>query len=277
MVAFAANSLLNRAALIDGDSGPAIFALVRVASGAVALAFLASLSGQGIRILSWCRLWPALALVLYLLGFSMAYVELDAGLGALILFGGVQVTMFAGALIGGNRPPGRRWVGMGIGLAGLALLLWPVEGAEFALRGTLMMVAAAIGWGIYSLLGRGSTMPLADTAASFLCATPFVLFFWIASGEGAAISSRALLLAMISGALTSGLGYAVWYSVLPRLEASIAGLAQLTVPVIAVIGGTTLLSEDLGLRTIIAGGVVLCGVAFGIIAPSGRSVPADRR
>ena len=277
MVAFAANSLLNRAALIDGATGPAAFAVVRVLSGAVALVVFARISGQPIRLRSWKRVWSTLALVLYVFGFSIAYVVLDAGLGALILFGGVQLTMFAGALIAGNRPSARRWIGMAVGLGGLVLLLWPSGPIVVVWQGTAMMMAAALGWGIYSLLGRGSTTPLADTAGSFLCAVPFVLAFWLASGEGLVISSHAILLAIVSGVLTSGLGYALWYTVLPQLDATVAGLAQLTVPLIAVVGGVLLLSESVGPRTVIAGLIVLGGVAFGIAAPSGRSVPADRR
>ncbi len=277
MVAFAANSLLNRAALVDGATGPAAFAVVRVVSGAVALAVFARLASQPIRFRSLNRLWSTLALVLYVFGFSIAYVVLDAGLGALILFGGVQLTMFAGALLMGNSPPARRWIGMGVGFTGLVLLLWPIGPSAFAWEGTAMMLLAALGWGIYSLLGRGSVTPLADTAGSFLCAMPFVLVFWLGSGEGIVISTHALLLAVISGVVTSGLGYALWYTVLPQLEATVAGLAQLTVPVIAVIGGVLLLAEEVDIRTVVAGVIVLGGVAFGIVTPKGRSSPGDRR
>ncbi len=277
MVAFAANSILNRMALQGGEAGPAAFAAIRLASGAMALVALAWARGQPMRLATSRRALTTAALALYVLGFSFAYVSLDAGIGALILFGGVQVTMFAGAVAMGDRPPLARWLGMAIGLLGLAWLLAPGAGLDLPLGGTVLMAAAALGWGIYSLIGRGAVAPLGETAGSFLCAAPLALLVWAVSGETGAVTPAGWALAVTSGVVTSGLGYALWYAVLPRLDASVAGLSQLTVPVIAVAGGVFLLGESLTLQAILAGALVLGGVAFGIFATSGRSVLADRR
>lgn len=277
MVAFAANSLLNRAALAEGEMSPATFSLIRVASGAAVLLIAARFSCGGGPRLTRRHGATSLALALYLVGFSFAYLSLDAGIGALILFAGVQFTMFAGALASGVRPGAARWAGMGIGLAGLAWLLWPGEGARVTTAGAVLMLMAAFGWGVYSLLGRGARDPLSDTAASFLLASPLLLVIWLLSGEGLSVSASGLVLALTSGIVTSGLGYTLWYHVLPALEAVQAGLAQLTVPVIAVMGGALLLSEALEITTLIAAGVVLVGVALGVLGPSGRSSLAGRR
>lgn len=271
MLAFAANSLLNRVAIADGAAGPAGFAAVRVASGALALWLIAGRAGQAVRLAERARIVPALMLALYLLGFSFAYLTLDAGIGALILFGAVQVTMFAGALLSGDRPPALRWAGMVAGLLGLALLVWPAGALRIDPAGALMMAAGGVGWGVYSLRGRGSRAPIADTAASFALATPFVAAGLALSGEGLGLAPEGAALAVLSGVVTSGMGYALWYSVLPRLEASVAALAQLTVPVIAVAGGVALLGENLGPRTVLAAALVLGGVAVGILGAGRRA------
>ncbi len=276
MVAFAANSVLNRLALADGEAGPAAFAAIRLASGAAALVVLARMSGQSLSLMTGRRAWSTAALALYVLGFSFAYVTLDAGIGALILFGGVQVTMFAGALILGDRPPWVRWAGMTVGVAGLAWLLAPGGAGDVDLGAAALMSAAALGWGVYSLIGRGARAPLGDTAGSFLLATPLAVLLWAVSGEVVTVSAKGWALAVTSGVVTSGLGYALWYAVLPRLEATVAGLAQLTVPVIAVAGGILALGEELSVRAALASLLVLGGVAFGIVASSVRAAPTDR-
>jgi drug/metabolite transporter (DMT)-like permease len=271
MVAFAANSLLNRMALVEAGAAPAAFALLRVLSGAVALWFMARRSGQTVALLAPGRALPAAVLTLYLLGFSFAYLTLDAGIGALILFGGVQITMFSGALIAGERPPVLRWLGMVAGVAGLGLLCWPSGAVQVDVLGASLMGAAALGWGIYSLIGRGSTAPLADTAASFVLATPLVLAGWLVSGETASLPVLGIGLAIVSGVVTSGMGYALWYSVLPRLDASVAALAQLTVPVIAIVAGAALLAEAVDLRTVLSAALVLGGVAVGILGSRAKT------
>jgi len=255
MVAFAANSLLNRAAVGSGLIEAMPFAVIRVLAGAVVLALMARARP------AVSNIGPALALTVYLVGFSLAYLALDAGVGALILFAGVQVTMLAGAVISGEHPPARRFLGAGIAMAGLALLLWPgAEGAP-ALRPAFLMGCAALGWGLYSLAGRGVSNPLQSTAANFMLATPMVVVATIPFGWGAP-SGTGVLLAIVSGAVTSGLGYALWYAVLPRLGAARAAVAQLTVPVIAILGGVALLGEGLSALAALASTLVLAGVAL---------------
>lgn len=269
MVAFAANSVLNRWALLDGATGPAAFQALRVVSGAACLALLLLLKGGLPRLLVRGRALGSGSLMLYMAGFSFAYVVLDAGVGALILFGGVQVTMFAGAVLSGERPGPARWIGAIVAFGGLVWLLWPGAVGAPPVGPALLMAAAALGWGLYSLHGRGASDPLAETGANFICAAPLALALWLVLPDG--MSTQGAVLAVISGAATSGLGYALWYTVLPGLDRAVAALAQLTVPVIAVIGGILLLGETASLRLVLASAVVLGGVAFGVLAPQ-RSI-----
>ena len=261
MVAFAANSVLNRLALEGGAAGPASFAAIRLVAGAAMLALLAGWRSGGLRWRTGAG-GPA-ALALYVLGFSFAYVTLQTGVGALILFGGVQVTMFAGAVLGREAVPLRRWLGAGLSFAGLVYLMWPAGGTAPDLGGAALMAAAALGWGIYSLIGRGTRDPLAATAANFLWAVPAGVAVWLFVRDGATAAGVAL--AVLSGALTSGLGYALWYTVLPALGATRAAVAQLTVPVIAIAGGIVFAGEALSLRVVLASALVLGGVAWSVM------------
>ena len=267
LLAFAANSVLNRAAVGSGQIGALDFALLRAAAGALVLGLLIRLRGGGMQMLSPRRVVGGVMLSTYLVGFSCAYLAMDAGLGALILFGGVQFTMFAGALMLGERPPARRWFGAGVALAGLVWLVWPGPQAASPAWAVGAMIAAALGWGIYSLIGRGSADPLGDTGGAFVWAT--VLGFGaVLVQTGASLTNDAtawaLALAAISGGLTSGLGYALWYRVLPRIGASVAGLAQLSVPVIAALGGALFLAERPSWDMVLAGLVVLGGIGWGL-------------
>jgi len=267
MVAFAANSVLNRAAVAAGEIGALDFALVRAVAGAAVLVLLIRLRHGSVPLLEPKRVLGGLMLTTYLIGFSVAYLAMNAGLGALILFGGVQVTMFAGALVMGERPPARRWIGAGLALAGLAWLVWPGGAVAAPLWAVAAMAAAALGWGVYSLIGRGSADPLCDTGAAFVWATVAAFVAVLVQTGGATVndaSLRGLLLAVASGAVTSGLGYALWYAVLPRIGSSVAGLVQLSVPVIAALGGVVLLAEAPSLRMLGAGAVVLGGIAWGL-------------
>lgn len=263
MIAFAANSVLNRMALLGDGTGPAAFALIRLVSGALFLLALAyGRRGGGVDWRAPRRLWGAATLAVYVLGFSFAYVTLPAGVGALILFGGVQITMFLGAVLAGEPVPALRWIGSGVAFGGLAVLLWPGAGTETDLAGALLMAAAAAGWGVYSLLGRGGADPLGATAANFALAVPAGLLAFVLLPGG--IGWRGAALAAASGAVTSGAGYALWYAVLPRLAASVAAVAQLSVPVIAVAGGVLLLGEAVGLRLVVAAALVLAGIAVSL-------------
>jgi drug/metabolite transporter (DMT)-like permease len=267
MVAFAANSVLNRAAVGTGQIGALDFALLRAVAGAIVLIALIRLRGARLTLLEPRRVLGGAMLSTYLIGFSLAYLAMDTGLGALILFGGVQVTMFAGALVMGERPPLRRWFGAGLALAGLVWLVWPGAGATAPLWAVGAMASAALGWGIYSLIGRGSANPLGDTGAAFVWATVLGFVAVLVQTGGSMVNDATwagMALAVISGAVTSGLGYALWYRVLPRIGASVAGLMQLSVPVIAGLGGALLLAETPTRAMILAGAVVLGGIGWGL-------------
>lgn len=262
MIAFAANSVLNRLALADGAMGPSGFAAIRLVSGAAVLVGLSVLTRGGVGWRRRGRLAGTLSLALYVIGFSFAYVSLPSGVGALVLFGGVQVTMFAGALMMGEAVPARRWLGAAMGFAGLLYLLWPGGGTAPALAGCVLMGAAALGWGTYSLLGRTADDPLQSTAANFALAAPLGLIVFAVLPDG--VTARGVALAAVSGGLTSGLGYALWYAILPRLGAARAAVAQLTVPVIALAAGMAFLDEVLTPRFVIAALLVLGGVAISL-------------
>lgn len=274
MVAFAANSLLCRAALGDGAIDAASFTALRVGSGALFLMLL----------LRWPRrhrpsgsLPMALGLFVYMLGFSFAYRALDAATGALLLFGAVQLTMLGWALARGERFGPRRGAGFLIAFGGLVYLLLPGVSAPDPL-GAGLMVTAGIGWGAYSLLGRGSRNPLADTAGNFFLALPLALLLLpitpIATGEALHASVSGVALAVASGALASGLGYALWYAALARLDAGRAATVQLSVPVLAAAGGVLLLGEPLSPRLLVAGAVTLGGIWLALARPRYAAPPA---
>lgn len=260
MLAFAANSVLNRWAVGLGHIGAVEFALLRLIAGAVTLAVLVLWTRGG-----WA--WPGwhgrpsgvAGLAAYLVGFSLAYQGLDSGTGALVLFGTVQVTMFAGALLAREVVPPARWAGAALALGGLCLIAAP--GAA-PLQPVALMAVAGLGWGVYSLAGRGARDPLAATAWNFILAVPLVLV--LALGGVAVPEAQGVVLAVVSGAVTSGLGYALWYTILPRLGAARAAVAQLTVPVLAALGGAVLLAEAPSLRFWLASLLVLGGVALAV-------------
>ncbi|GAB5448284.1 DMT family transporter [Gymnodinialimonas sp.] len=267
LVAFASNSILNRMAVGGEQIDAILFAFVRAVAGAVMLAALVLARRRGLPLLAPARIVGAGSLTVYLIGFSIAYVQMDAGLGALILFGGVQVTMFAGSLWGGERPPLRRWIGAGMALLGLAWLSWPTGPAALPMIAVLAMLAAAVGWGIYSLAGRAATDPLAETGANFVWSVPPLLLLTMArpvQTDGVETTALGIVLAVVAGAITSGLGYALWYAVLPRLGGTTSALLQLTVPIIAMAAGVALLNEVITWRMIGAGAVTLGGIAYGL-------------
>lgn len=272
MVAFAANSLLNRAGVGQGEIGALEFAAIRTVAGAITLAGLVLLRRKGGLPPGRVMAVGALSLATYMIGFSVAYLRLDAGIGALILFGGVQLTMFAGGLLGGERPAARRWIGSAVALCGLAWMFWPSHGVRIDPAAAAAMAAAALGWGIYSLNGRRTTDPLWATAANFVLAAPLCgLALLLAPGDAPA-TPQGILLAIISGAVTSGLGYALWYTLLPRLTATAASLTQPSVPVIVLAGGALLLGETVAPATMLAAALVLGGVAFGSLPARQRTI-----
>ncbi|WP_439154985.1 DMT family transporter [Yoonia sp.] len=266
MTAFASNSLLNRIGVAEYGMHPLDFAVIRVAAGALMLwALVLPRRAAYPPMRTGKRLAGAVALTMYMLGFSWAYISLDAGLGALILFGVLQVVIFGWAVMGGQRVPALRWLGAAIALAGLCVLLWPSGAAAVPLGGAIAMSIAAVGWAAYTLLGRGETDALGVSAGNFLLCLPFVLAGSILSNSHA-MTPRGVLVAVVAGAVTSGLGYALWYRVLPGLPSTLAGIAQLSVPVIAVAAGVLLLNEPLTLRLIIASALVLSGIGVSLLA-----------
>lgn len=273
MIAFASNSVLNRLAVDSGSIDASSFAMIRVLAGAVALCMILTIRGGRLPIARRGRLLGAASLSAYMIGFSLAYVSLDAGLGALILFGTVQVVMLGWASIRGAAPSIRQLSGAIVAFGGLVLALWPKDaavGAEPA--GAALMVVAGLGWAVYSLAGRGSSDPLAETAANFVVALPMLMVLLLSAGLHAAPSGIAL--AVVSGALTSGLGYALWYWVLPQLGAQRAPVVQLSAPIIAIVAGSVLLGETITLPIVLAAALVLGGIG---VAVTSRTVPTGHK
>jgi len=267
MTAFAANSVLNRMALASGGIDATGFGTVRLLAGAAMLGALCLVLRGRLRLGGPARVTGVLALLVYIYGFSAAYDALDAGLGALILFGVVQITMFAGGIVAREALPARRWLGAGLAFAGLVWLLWPGAGPPLSPLHEALMAAAGVAWGLYSLAGRRAGDALQATAANFLLAAPAGVALWVGlpgAGSGAA-GMQGIALAVVSGAVTSGMGYALWYRILPRLPASVAAVAQLTVPVIAMAGGTALLGEALTAEILMAAVLVLGGVGLSVL------------
>ncbi len=271
MIAFAANSILTRMAIEGGYIDPSGFALVRVVAGALVLGMVVSLRGGGLPLLRRNRIPGALSLSVYLVGFSLAYLTLDAGLGALILFGVVQITMFAHSTVSGMTPNLRQWTGGAAAFAGLLIALWPGPGGSTDLTGALLMIMAGLGWAAYTVQGRAARDPLAATSANFLLCVPILLV--LLTGTGSSFSATGVALGILCGGLTSGLGYALWYSVLPRIEGATAAIVQLSVPILAILAGVVLLGESVTLSLLLATVLVVGGIGWSV---SARAVPADR-
>jgi drug/metabolite transporter (DMT)-like permease len=270
LTGFAANSLLCRLALAPRGPAPAIdpatFTALRVAAGALVLVLLTGAARARAR----GGLRGAAALLLYALGFSLAYVRIGAAVGALVLFAAVQATMLGAAIVGGARPGLWTWFGLTAALSGIAWLVAPGLGAPDPL-GALLMAGAGVAWGAYSLLGRQSEGdPLGATAGNFLRAAPPALLAVLAAfflfGQTPALDAYGAALALSSGALASGLGYAIWYTALPHLDPTRAGIVQLLVPVLAAAAAVPLLGEPLTPRLLGAGAIVIGGVAAALLA-----------
>lgn len=273
LAAFAANSVLCRLALGGGSIDAASFSTIRLSSGAAMLVLVASLTrGFGPRGRGGDWLSGAL-LFLYAVPFSFAYLSLGAGTGALILFGGVQVTMILAALRSGERPRLLEWLGLLVALAGLVYLVLPGLAAPSP-SGSALMVLAGSAWGFYSLRGRGAVDPVAATTDNFVRSLPFAFLVSALLLARTELSAEGVWLALASGALTSGLGYVVWYAALRGLTATRAATVQLAVPVLAAAGGVLFLSERVSLRLVLAGTLILGGVAFSLAGR--RSAAAGR-
>tara|TARA_R110002051_G_scaffold91647_1_gene161369 strand:- start:30132 stop:30980 length:849 start_codon:yes stop_codon:yes gene_type:complete len=271
MTAFAANSVLNRIGVAGFGMDPFVFALIRVAAGAVTLSIVVGASGRNPLTRLGERGGGALALSTYMIGFSYAYLTLGAGLGALILFGALQAFMFGWAACRGAHIPAMRWLGVCVALIGLVVLMWPAGVSVVPLAGTAAMILAALGWAAYTILGQAEADPLAASAGNFILCLPLVALPLLGGAAGE-FAVGGLIAAVTAGAITSGLGYALWYRVLPALPVTVAAISQLSVPVIAVAAGVILLGEPVTARVIIAGSLVLGGIALSTL----RWVPARR-
>lgn len=261
MLAFAANSILCRLALAQGSIDPASFGSLRLVSGALTLALVLRLrpvpAGAPARI-DWLA---AAMLFAYVACFSFAYLSLSAGTGALVLFGAVQITMLAAGWRAGESFGVWGWLGFALAVAGFAGLVAPGVSAP-APTGAVLMAVAGMAWGVYSLRGRGVADPLAATAGNFLRAAPLALLLSLMLALQAHASTQGALLAIASGALTSGLGYVIWYAALPGLGALRAATVQLSVPLIAALGGVLFLAETPSLRLVLAGVAILGGIGL---------------
>ena len=262
MVAFAGNSVLTRLALGRATIDAATFSTVRIAGGAgMLLATTAIRESGSVRLKgSWVS---AAVLFLYAIPFSFAYSSLTAGTGALILFGVVQVTMMVAAVRAGERPHWLQWVGLALASCGLIYLVLPGLKAP-SLSGSLLMAVAGIMWGIYSLRGRGSADPVQLNMSNFVRALPLALVVSLLARSHAFATSSGVLLALGSGAITSGLGYVLWYTALRHLTATRAAIVQLMVPVLAGGGGVLFLGETISFRLVLSGAVVLGGIALAL-------------
>jgi drug/metabolite transporter (DMT)-like permease len=258
MMAFAANSVLCRLALGAGLIDAATFMTVRVLAAAIVLTMLMAprWRAQSRAPADWRMV---LMLFAYMIFFSFAYTTLSTGTGALILFGAVQLTMFAVALRSGERFNVASWTGLVIALTGLIYLVSPGVTAP-DLMGAVLMSIAGIAWGVYSLLGRGAADPLESTANNFILCVPLALAASLIFLSDFHATLRGVLLASVSGSIASGIGYAIWYNALQGLTATRAATVQLSVPAIAAIGGVLLMAEDLTIRLAVASLATLGGV-----------------
>lgn len=278
MIAFAANSLLCRAALQHGSIDAAGFTTIRLASGALMLWLVVRLrggthTGRG----NW---QSALALFVYAAGFSFAYGSLPAATGALLLFGAVQATMIGHGVWSGERLVWLQLVGLLLAFAGLVGLLLPGLSAP-PLYGSILMLGAGVAWGVYSLRGKGAGDPIQVTAGNFLRAVPIAILLNVFMLSGTSAVNAGFWYAVSSGAFASGIGYAIWYTALPGLKATHAATVQLSVPVIAALGGIVFLGESMTLRLLLASASILGGIALVILerrqAAGAQSIgPANR-
>jgi drug/metabolite transporter (DMT)-like permease len=272
MTAFAANSLLCRLALRDGAIDAATFTTIRIGSGAMVLWVIARMrDGTMTSAGSWKS---AAALFAYAAAFSFAYVELAAGIGALLLFCAVQVTMIGWGLWSGERVTLPQGAGLALAIGGLVGLLWPGLSAPPP-GSAALMIAAGVAWGIYSLRGKRGGDPTIATAGNFMRAVPFAVALSLATLAGAKADAAGVLYAIASGALASGVGYAIWYTALPGLTSTKAATIQLSVPVIAAAAAVVLLDEAITLRLVLGSAAILGGIALVVMARRPERAPGS--
>ena len=271
MFAFASNSILCRLALGSPEIDAVGFTAVRLCSGAVTLLVISLLSGRRRTAANRGDWKSGAALFFYAIMFSFAYISLDAGTGALILFALVQTTMIVWGLVRGERPGFVQWIGLGAALGGLVYLVSPGLSAPSPL-GSAMMATAGIAWGVYSLRGRGAKDPVVATTDNFVRSVPLVLIAVAIFYRRIDFNAQGVVLAVASGAVASGVGYVIWYAALRGLSTTRAASVQLTVPVIAAAGGLVLLDETVSLRLVLSAVLILGGVGTTLTARERRSI-----
>jgi drug/metabolite transporter (DMT)-like permease len=268
LIAFAGNSILCRLALKETAIDPATFTLLRIVSGAFLLGTVAvARTGKRESHGGW---FSATALFVYAATFSFAYTQLSAGTGALLLFGAVQATMIICGLFRGERLYSLGLLGLILAVAGLLALTWPGMSTPPAMA-SLSMLAAGIAWGIYSLRGRSVAHPLESTAANFIRAVPLAILLSVILRSRLNIDRTGVILAVISGAVTSGLGYVIWYAVVPDLGAIRAAIVQLCAPVLAAIAGIAFLNEAVSVRLTFAAMAILGGVGLVLLRKTAQT------
>jgi drug/metabolite transporter (DMT)-like permease len=274
MLAFSGNAILTRAALYSFNMDPELVLLLRVSSGAITLLLISYLGKYSLKILSRLHFKTAAALSLYLIGFSYAFTNLETGIGVLIQFGVVQLVMFSSSFFTNPKIPKNKSIGAIIAFSGLIYLLWPSENFTLNMTASVLMAIAGMAWGIYSLLGKDAVSAISATTASFVISTPIclVLVIIIPSSSDFSWSNTGALLAISSGSITSGMGYALWYYVLPKIPSTNAAVSQLSVPLIAAAGGMIFMQEIITLKFILSCALVLGGIAITI----GLSKNADK-
>ena len=272
MLAFSGNAILTRVALASYNMNPELVLLLRVSSGAVTLLLICYLRKYSLKIFSNLHIKTATALSLYLVGFSYAFTELETGIGVLIQFGVVQLVMFTSSFFSDQQVPKNKSIGAIIAFTGLIYLLWPIGDFTLNLKSSLLMAIAGMAWGIYSVLGKNTDAAISSTTASFLISTPICLIFvlLLPSNSDFSWSSTGALLAICSGSITSGMGYALWYYVLPKIPSTNAAVSQLSVPLIAAAGGVIFMQELITFKFIISCVLILGGIAITIGVSSGK-------
>lgn len=268
LIAFAANSVLCRLALGEQQIDAASFTAVRLASGALVLFLLIKInhSEKPNRSGNW---FSSLMLFLYAMTFSYAYLSLDTGTGALILFGAVQFTMIAYSLLKGKRLTTAEWLGVLLALLGLIYLLYPGINTP-SLTGFVLMLTAGVAWGAYTLLGSNSANPLAENAANFIRTLPLIALVAIITLPDSFYTQEGLWLAFLSGAIASGVGYTIWYTALRYITAIQAAVVQILVPVLAGIGGVIFMDETVTIRLLLSAILVLSGILLVVISNNSK-------